>query len=283
MHQKFTARTLLALTSLFVLAGLVSYTGAKLVLPSLFPYWGIALIAILGGWAATSTWALLTNAGRTIRWLVVVVLVAAGVAGGIIPWIGLAAILLVLLVVLVLLGTTLLLVLLSLWRRHLSPRWLLWGFVPMLAGVIMLAIANLIRPAPPALPTNAMSVSDELRYMHQTDQRDRLTSHILFDSSRDQVRLERVLTLNQLGLIATPEAQYHAALILQHGTCPEHFRLAYELSHAAAQAQVSDAQWLSHASYDRWMLSIRKPQKYNTQWFVWQQSICNTPKMASDL
>ncbi len=278
MHQKITARTLLAVTSLFAFAGLVSYTGAKFVLPSLFPYWGIALIAILGGWAATSIWVLLTNAGRTIRWLVVVVLVAAGVAGGMIPWIGLAALLLVLLAALFLCGTTLLLVLLRLWQRHLKASLLLLGFVPMLAGVMMLAIANLIRPAPPALPTSAMSVSDQLRYMHETDQRDRLTSYILFDSTRDIARLQRVLTLDQKGLITTPFSQYHAALILQHGTCPDHFRRAYELSHAAAQAQVSNAEWLSHASYDRWMLSIGKPQKYNTQWLVWQQSTCNTPK-----
>jgi hypothetical protein len=92
-----------------------------------------------------------------------------------------------------------------------------------------------------------MSVSDELRYLYETDQRDRLTSHILFNSTRDQTRLQRVLTLDQKGLITAPEAQYHAALILQHGSCPDHFRRAYELSHRAAQAQVPDAQWLSRA------------------------------------
>jgi hypothetical protein len=121
-----------------------------------------------------------------------------------------------------------------------------------------------------------MSVSDELRYLYQTDQGDRLTSHILFNSTRDQTRLQRVLTLDQKGLISALEAQYHAALILQHGSCPDHFRRAYELSYSAAQVQVPDAQWLSRASYDRWMLSIGKPQKYNTQWFVWQQVTCDT-------
>ncbi|BAZ26022.1 hypothetical protein NIES4073_69280 [Kalymmatonema gypsitolerans NIES-4073] len=276
MHQKITPRTLLVVTSLFAFAGLVSYIGAKFVLPSLFPYWGIALIVVLGGWAATSTWLLLINDRGTISWLVVIILVAAGVAGGMIPWIGLVALLLILLAGLVLFGTTLLLLLLRLWRRHTSIRLVLLGFVPMLASVIMLAIANLIRPGPPALPTHTHSVSDELRYIYETDQRDRLTSYILFNSTRDQTRLQRVLTLDQKGLITAPEAQYHAALILQHGTCPDHFGHAYELSHAAAQAQVADAQWLSRASYDRWMLSIGKPQKYNTQWFVWQQVTCDT-------
>lgn len=276
MDQKTTTRILLVLTSLFTFVGLLSYTGARFVLPSLFPYWGVALIAVLGGWAATSIWVLLTHTGRTIRWLVVTVLIAAGVAGGMIPWSGLAAVLLLLLTGLAVSGTTLVLLLVRLWRRHTSVSLLLLSFVPMLAGIIMLAIANLSRPAPPALPTSMMSVSDELRYLYQTDQGDRLTSHILFNFTRDQTRLQRVLTLDQKGLITAPEAQYHAALILQHGTCPDHFRHAYELSHAAAQAQLPDAEWLSHASYDRWMLSIGKPQKYNTQWFVWQQVTCDT-------
>lgn len=95
------ASPLLALTGLFTFAGVISYTGAKLLIPSLFPYWGIALVAVLGGWAATSTWLLLTHTGQKLRWFVLTVLIATGVAAGIIPWIALAALLLILLAAIV--------------------------------------------------------------------------------------------------------------------------------------------------------------------------------------
>jgi tryptophan-rich sensory protein len=55
----------------------------------------------------------------------------------------------------------------------------------------------------------------------------------------------------------------------------------YELSHAASVALIPNAEWLSHASYDRWMLSIGKAQKYNTQWLISQNSICDTSAIES--
>jgi hypothetical protein len=153
------------------------------------------------------------------------------------------------------------------------PQVELFGFVPMLSGVIMLAIANSIRPTHKALPTSLMSVSDELRYLYQTDQRDRQHElHSVRFNLRSSTTESEYLRLIDKDSSLHHQAQYHAALILQHGICPDHFRRAYELSHTAAQAKVNNAEWLSQASYDRWMLSIGKPHKYNTQWLVSQQT-----------
>ncbi len=126
-----------------------------------------------------------------------------------------------------------------------------------------------------------MTVNEELRYLYDMDQIDRNSGRFVLDSTRDKARLQRVLALDRQGAIATPDAQYHAAMLLQHGTCPDHFRRAYELSGAASVALIPNAEWLSHASYDRWMLSIGKPQKYNTQWLISQNYICDTSAIES--
>lgn len=265
---------LLPLTGWFVFAGILSYMSAKLFTPALFPYWGIALLLLLGIWAAISINTLLTNSRRS-RWVLIVLLMATSIMGVSVSWSGLAAVLMIVVAIAILGITTLLIGLLRLLRQHLSPRWLLLGFVPMLGGTLLLAVANLTRPTPPALLTDAKSVNAELRYMFEMDQSDRNSGRFVLDSTRDQARLQRLLILDRQGLITTAKAQYHAAMILQHGTCPDHFRRAYELADAAAKAQIPNAEWLSHASYDRWMLSIGKPQKYNTQWLVSQQSTCN--------
>lgn len=126
-----------------------------------------------------------------------------------------------------------------------------------------------------------MTVNEELRYLYDLDQIDRNSGRFVLDSTRDKARLQRVLALDRQGTIATPDAQYHAAMLLQHRTCPDYFRRAYELSRAASVALIPNAEWLSHASYDRWMLSIGKAQKYNTQWLISQNYICDTSAIES--
>jgi hypothetical protein len=93
-----------------------------------------------------------------------------------------------------------------------------------------------------------MTVNEELRYLYDMDRINRNSGRFVLDSTRDKARLQRVLALHRQGTIATPDAQYHAAMLLQHGTCPDHFRRAYELSGAASVALIPNAEWLSHAS-----------------------------------
>ncbi|MFC7070129.1 hypothetical protein ACFQL9_10800 [Halobaculum lipolyticum] len=56
-----------------------------------------------------------------------------------------------------------------------------------------------------------------------------------------------------------------AAVVLQHGTCPEHFELASRLAVAAIDSTEMDASEWVRLSYDRWQVSLGEPQRYGTQ------------------
>ena len=84
-------------------------------------------------------------------------------------------------------------------------------------------------------------------------------------NARDQERLQRVLELHRQGEITSAENLYQAAMILQHGTDSTHYELAYLLAKQASEMGYKDADGLSKAAYDRWMLSLGKPQEYGTQ------------------
>ncbi len=127
-------------------------------------------------------------------------------------------------------------------------------FVAGSAGIIVM---NFYAPA--ALPPSTSSISEQLAYMYETDQGDRFALRFRNLNERDQQRLQQVLTLYEQGLIEAAEDQYHAAMILQHGTEAEHYELAYRLAKQASEAGV----W--QAAYDRWMMAQGKPQVYGTQ------------------
>jgi hypothetical protein len=107
--------------------------------------------------------------------------------------------------------------------------------------------------------------------MYKTDQRDRFTLRWL-NTSRDDARIARVLEIHRAESDWTPEEMLDAAMVLQHGHDSSHYRIAHELASAACGRGVStrewpqsSAEWLVKATYDRWMLSIGKPQVYGTQ------------------
>jgi hypothetical protein len=137
------------------------------------------------------------------------------------------------------------------------------------AGALGLLAGYLAGPAP--VPAESTSPGDQLAYMYKTDQRDRVTLR-WFNTSRDEMRSARVLQLNRDGLILGPEAMLDAAIVLQHGDDSSDYRVAHELAKAACEKGVNStrwdrgsAEWLAKATYDRWMLSIGKPQVYGTQ------------------
>jgi hypothetical protein len=107
--------------------------------------------------------------------------------------------------------------------------------------------------------------------MYQTDQRDRVTLRWL-NTSRDDARIARVLEIHRAESDWTPEEMLDAAMVLQHGHDSSHYRVAHELAAGANEKGVNTkrwpkgtAEWLMRATYDRWMLSIGKPQVYGTQ------------------
>ncbi|WKZ38336.1 MAG: hypothetical protein QY332_10385 [Anaerolineales bacterium] len=132
-----------------------------------------------------------------------------------------------------------------------------------ITGSVGILVMNLY--APPALPASTFPIGEQLRYMYETDQEDRLALRFRNLNERDWERLERVLEFHEQGNIARPEELYHAATILQHGTASEHYELAYLLAKRASEAGYKNADGLWKSAYDRWMLSLGKPQVYGTQ------------------
>ena len=131
-----------------------------------------------------------------------------------------------------------------------------------LAGCIGLVVVSLRNPPP--VPPEDSKVNEALMYMLRMDQMD-LFSLRWFNLDRDARRLQRVLAMHRKELIKDPQDKFSAALILQHGTEPEHYKLAYDLAKEAAAKGISEAKWLEHAAYDRWQMSLGKPQLHGTQ------------------
>lgn len=132
-----------------------------------------------------------------------------------------------------------------------------------LMGLVGLLVTNTW--IPPALPPDPVVPSEELAYLMRTDQEDRGGARLRGIMDRDRQRLDRVLDLHRRGFIVAPPDCFAAAVILQHGSEPAHYELAHQLSKAARDGGIEEADWLAKASYDRWMLSIGQPQVYGTQ------------------
>ena len=83
----------------------------------------------------------------------------------------------------------------------------------------------------------------------------------------DEARHHRIEVLQFLreGTIALAADLYHAAMIYQHGTCAEHFKLANDLAERSMALGYQPARWLYAASRDRYLLAVGQPQQFGTQ------------------
>jgi len=154
-------------------------------------------------------------------------------------------------------------------HRPVSARPLIVPALVIGAGVLGLLAGYLAGPAP--VPDASLVAAHQLAYMYNTDQRDRVTLRLL-NTSRDDARLARVLELRHAESGWTPEEMLDAAIVLQHGHDSSHYRIAHQLAQTASEKGINtprwdqhSADWLARATYDRWMLSIGKPQVYGTQ------------------
>ena len=131
----------------------------------------------------------------------------------------------------------------------------------MLAGIAGVIVPNLYTP--PAIPSSTLSINEQLDYMYETDQGDRLALRFLNLDQRDQERIQRVMKILKQGKTLSPENLFQAAAILEHGNKSEHYELAYSLAKQANETGYENELW--KAAYDRWMLSLGNPQVYGTQ------------------
>ena len=132
-------------------------------------------------------------------------------------------------------------------------------------------VASLFRPYNEAVLESG-NVSEKLEYAYKTDQKDRmlLRSYIFGDiEDRDEVRLNQVKKIYRPENKLEPIDKFHAAFVFHHSNNSNDYETASKLATAAANARELEdnyqVQWLSKAAYDRWMLSIGEPEKYNTQ------------------
>ncbi|GHA32873.1 hypothetical protein GCM10007103_12900 [Salinimicrobium marinum] len=118
------------------------------------------------------------------------------------------------------------------------------------------------------------SLGKKLQYAYETDQNDRkqLRSFIgLFSklNERDDKRLTQVKELSQDRKLLKPMDKFYAAFIYHHSDNSTDYETASKLSAQAAESEkLQDhyqVQWLKKAAYDRYMVSLGKPEKYNTQ------------------
>ena len=239
------------------------------VAPPFQSYSFLAFMIVSGIWAATSLLVLLTEARRIHKLLVVIAILLAVALSFTTRWFGFAGFLLGYFGAIVFVGMVLVLAIVRVFRKRPRLRALLFPLTMIMAGTCgVLLSAWSSRPVTP-LPAQPMSTSDEIKYIHDTDQSDRASMYIVMDQGRDRIRLERVKALYRAGKITKAMDQYNAAMVYQHASCADDFEVAYELARAAEDAHGAPEFHppLSHLAYDRWQLALGKNQTYGTQLF----------------
>lgn len=90
----------------------------------------------------------------------------------------------------------------------------------------------------------------------------------------DLKRRKKVQLLLDKGTIKTAEDYYRAAMIFQHGTKSDEYRLAKDLAEKSVNMGNEEARWLYAATTDRLLCALGKKQKFGTQyqWVVLKES-----------
>ena len=132
---------------------------------------------------------------------------------------------------------------------------------------------SLFRPYEKAV-TETGTLSEKLKYAYETDQKDRkqLRSFLAYFSDlerRDDKRLAQVKKIQKADTIEKALDKFYAAFIYHHSDNSSDYKIASKLAADAAESKpLKDnyqVQWLRKATYDRYLLSIGKQEKYNTQ------------------
>jgi len=124
----------------------------------------------------------------------------------------------------------------------------------------------------PHTPTAAATSADNpvLARLFADDQGDRhppAGSTIDWDAVtlRDGARKEQVKAAFAAANVRTANDYYHAAMVLQHSQNANDHLLAHELAVIAAVKGRERALWLAAAAEDRFLMNIKRPQRFGTQ------------------
>jgi len=108
-------------------------------------------------------------------------------------------------------------------------------------------------------PTKIENVKSTMRKIYEEDQKDRS------DETGDARRRDQVRQLIREGKVQSGEDYYYAAFVFQHGQKPSDYLYAHVLAVTSVNKGLHNAMWLSAATLDRYMQSIRQPQVFGTQ------------------
>ena len=103
------------------------------------------------------------------------------------------------------------------------------------------------KPVRPPLPDSNLTSSEELKYIFETDQQDRISGLFLIDIERDALRLKRVTELYDQDEILTIEDKFHAAFIFTHAggpladVDPENYLIAFLLFNEVSKQSMDPA------------------------------------------
>ena len=155
-----------------------------------------------------------------------------------------------------------------------KPNPKIYKFSLITIGICLVGVfTSLFRPYEEAVLLSG-TVGEKLQYAYKTDQNDRMQLKSFINSSnefqeRDKARLTQVNEILEQGEAIEPIEKFYAAFIYHHSNNSKDYETASKLAATAAKEESLKAnyqvQWLKKASYDRWMISIGKPEKYNTQ------------------
>jgi len=84
--------------------------------------------------------------------------------------------------------------------------------------------------------------------------------------TNDAARQARVRQMLDSDLIKTGQDYFHAGMVYQHATDADGVQLAHELAMIGACLGSTDARWLAAASYDRFLMDLKRPQRFGTQY-----------------
>lgn len=116
--------------------------------------------------------------------------------------------------------------------------------------------------------------NSRLATVYEEDQKDRVLpgqrelSSAEWDeiNRRDDSRLEQTVEALRSGDGLSTKDLFYSSVILLHGTCPDHYRLARDLADKLIKLGEESAKSLYAHAVDRYLISMNKPQKYGTQY-----------------
>ena|SRR5215470_1909317 len=125
--------------------------------------------------------------------------------------------------------------------------------------VTLVTLGPVVDPQQTETSTTGQNAKSTMRKIYEEDQKNRN------DIAGDTRRRLQVQQLISEGKLQTAEDYYYAAFIYQHGQQPSDYLYAHVLAVTAVDRGLHSATWLSAATLDRYLHSIRQPQVFGTQ------------------